>query len=72
MSGQPDPEFDFDCSHIAVSFAMRLGLYRLAPSTRQPILLVPGSALQREKAQVERACLSRHAVAGFDPAVAMY
>ena len=59
-------DFDFDFSHVAVPFTMRPGLARLATGTPQLMPLVPGSALQVEKQQIERAGLSRHAVAGFD------
>ena len=65
------PDFDFDFKHIAVPFAMRPGLSRLAPDTRQLTPLVPCSALHAEKQQIEKAGLSRHAVAGFDHRLAM-
>ncbi len=71
MNGSSPADFDFDFKHIAVPFAMRPGLARLAPGAPQLTPLVPGSALQIEKQRVEEWGRSRHGVAGFDPAVAI-
>ena len=71
MNGSPQADFEFDFKHIAVPFAMRPGLSRLTPGAPQLTRLVPGSALQIEKARVEESGRSRHVAAGFDSAVAI-
>ncbi len=62
---------DFDVSQIAVPFRMQPGLRRLAQGSRQLTWLDPASALYQEKQKVQQAGLSRHCVAGFDPAPAL-
>jgi hypothetical protein len=62
---------DFDLLQIAVPFRMQPGLRRLAQGEPQLTPLARGSALHEEKRRVQQAGLSRHCVAGFDPAGAI-
>lgn len=62
---------DFDFSHIAVPFRMQPGLRRVACESLRLTPLDSHSRLQAEKRSVLEAGQSRHAVAGFDPALAL-
>jgi hypothetical protein len=61
----------FDFAQIPVPFRMQPGLARLPDHAAHLTPLAPTHPLYEEKRQVLRAGLSRHAVAGFDPAPAL-